>query len=343
MVKRIVVIAVLVALGCSSKEKSFNYSEVEIETVFSDSVSIRAIEFLDDNTLAFAGNNGVYGSIDVRTNTVRTNVQKFDSILPEFRAIAHTKNDFFMLSVASPALLYKTGEKGKMELVYSEEGEDVFYDSMKFWNDREGIAIGDGADGCLSIIVTRDGGNNWMKIPCDSLPSLYGVVGAYAASNTNIEIIGDKCWIMTSMEDLLFSEDKGKTWTAIKTPILITELFQGIYSIDFYDENLGYGIGGSFKVTDVKKSNKISTSDGGKTWELIAEGQEPGYKSCVQFIPNSGGKDMVAVGFTGISYSKDGGHTWKSLSEEGFYSIRFLNDSIAYAAGKNKIARLVFK
>ncbi|KQC28757.1 WD40/YVTN/BNR-like repeat-containing protein [Flagellimonas eckloniae] len=343
MVKKIVIIVVLVALGCSSKNKSFNYSEVEIATVFSDSVSIRAIEFLDDNTLAFAGNNGVYGSIDVRTNTVRANVQKFDSILPEFRAIAHTKNDFFMLSVASPALLYKTGEKGKMELVYSEEGEGVFYDSMKFWNDREGIAIGDGADGCLSIIITRDGGKNWMKIPCDSLPNLEESVGAYAASNTNIEIVGDKCWIMTSIEYTLFSEDRGKTWAAIKTPILMTELFQGIYSIDFYNGNLGYGIGGSFKVTDVKKSNKIITVDGGKTWELIAEGQEPGYKSCVQFIPKSGGKDMVAVGFTGVSYSKDGGHNWESLSEEGFYTIRFLNSSTAYAAGKNKIAKLVFK
>lgn len=343
MAKTIVIIVALVVLGCSSKEKSSNYSAVEIATVYSDSVSIRAIEFLDSHTLAFAGSNGIYGSVDTRTNTVRANIQKFDTIFPEFRAVAHTKTDFFMLSVANPALLYKTGKKGKMELVYKEEGEGVFYDSMKFWNDREGIAIGDGVNGCLSIIVTRDGGNNWTKIPCDSLPNLYESVGAYAASNTNIEIIGDKCWVMTSIEYTLFSEDKGKTWTEIETPILITELFQGIYSIDFYDENLGYGIGGSFKVTDLKESNKIITYDGGKTWELIADGQEPGYKSCVQFIPNSGGKDIIAVGFTGISYTNDGGHTWKSLSEEGFYSIRFLNDSIAYAAGKNKIARLVFK
>ncbi|MEO9511462.1 MAG: oxidoreductase [Flavobacteriaceae bacterium] len=343
MTKTTIIIMALVLLGCSSKEKSANYSSVAIETVFSDSIRIRAIEFLDDQTLAFAGNKGVYGSIDVRTNTVRTNVQKFDSILPEFRAVAHTKNDFFMLSVATPALLYKTGEKGKMELVYKEEGEGVFYDSMRFWNDLEGIAIGDGANGCLSIIITRDGGNNWVKVPCDSLPSLDGSVGAYAASNTNIEIVGDTCWIITAMEDLLFSEDKGKTWTAIEIPILITEPYQGIYSIDFYDENLGYGIGGSFEFSDLKKSNKMITTDGGETWELIAEGQEPGYKSCVQFMPNSGGKDMVAVGFTGISYSNNGGHTWKSLSEEGFYTIRFLNSSTAYAAGKNRIARLVFK
>jgi photosystem II stability/assembly factor-like uncharacterized protein len=38
-----------------------------------------------------------------------------------------------------------------------------FYDSMKFWNKNEGIAMGDLND-CLSIIITRDGGNTWNKV-----------------------------------------------------------------------------------------------------------------------------------------------------------------------------------
>jgi hypothetical protein len=52
---------------------------------------------------------------------------------------------------------------------------------------------------------------------------------------------------------------------------------------------------------------------------------------------------LVALGFTGISYSSDGGGSWKQLSEEPFFTLRFLNDSTAYAAGSNKIAKLVFK
>ena len=39
----------------------------------------------------------------------------------------------------------------------------------------------------------------------------------------------------------------------------------------------------------------------------------------------------------------DIGKTWKRLSDESFYTIRFLNDSIAYAAGKNRIAKLTFR
>ncbi len=337
-------LAALVFLaGCQSRLKSHEYTSIAIETVFEDSVSIRAITFLDDNTLAFAGSGGVYGTVDVTSGRVRSNVMKYHTSIPEFRAIGHTTNDFFMLSVANPALLYKTGDAGKMELVYKEEGEKVFYDALKFWNDQEGIAIGDATDGCLSIIITRDGGTTWNKLSCSQLPEPIANEGAFAASNTNIDIIGEHTWVATSVGRVLFSADKGLTWKVVKTPIINTTDSQGIYSIDFYDKKNGYGIGGDYTQPNLNKANKIVTTDGGGTWLPAADGKIPGYKSCVQYIPNSGAEDLVAVGFTGISYSNDRGATWSELSKEGFYTIRFLNENTAYAAGKNRIARLTFE
>ncbi|MEZ4971182.1 MAG: hypothetical protein R2814_16255 [Flavobacteriaceae bacterium] len=58
--------------------------------------------------------------------------------------------------------------------------------------------------------------------------------------------------------------------------------------------------------------------DGGKTWKLIANGKLPNYRSCVQFIPNSKGKSLIAIGFEGIAYSYDQGETWKQLSMNPF-------------------------
>ena len=330
-------------LSCKSKQQSHDYKKITIETIFTDSVSIRAIEFLDSNTLAFAGSNGIYGSVTVATNSVRTNIQHYDSVTPAFRAVAHTGNDFFMLSVVNPALLYKTGVNGQMELVYKEDGDGVFYDAMKFWNNKEGIAVGDSVDGCLSIIITRDGGANWTKLSCNRLPEVIEAEGAFAASNTNIEIVGDKTWIATTAGRIYYSDDKGYTWSIMQTPIINEKDTQGIYSLDFYDENLGYAIGGDFTEPEASLANKIKTIDGGLTWQTVADNEPPGYKSCVQYIPNSGGEDLVAIGFTGISYSKDTGTTWRQLSKESFYTIRFLNDSVAYAAGKNRIAKLVFR
>ena len=334
---------VLVITGCSEKEKPQPFSSITVKNVFEDSVSIRAIEFLDNRTLAFAGSKGVYGTLDVPSGKVRTATMEFEGKIPEFRAVAHTSSDFFMLSVASPALLYKTGDGGRMELVYKEEGEHVFYDAMTFWNDNEGIAVGDGSDGCMAILITRNSGHSWKKIPCEALPKFEGEVGAYAASNTNIEIKGDKTWIATSKEQMLFSPDKGKTWELMVTPIQLIDEYHGIYSLDFYDEDLGFAIGGDFSKPEVNTYNKLKTLDGGQHWELVAQNTVPGYKSCVQFVPNSEGRGLVAVGFTGIDYAKDGGENWIHLSDESFYTLRFLNDSVVYAAGRNRIARLEFQ
>lgn len=327
--------------SCTESKEQNPFTSVEIETLYQDSLSIRAIELMG-NSLAFAANKGTFGTVDLATAKVRGNVEKYHTTIPEFRAVAHTSIDFFMLSVGNPALLYKTGDKGRMELVYMEEDDAVFYDAMTFWNDKEGIAIGDTMDGCLSIIITRDGGASWNKLPCSNLPDGIEGEGAFAASNTNIVVKGNKTWVATTKR-ILYSGDKGATWEAYKTPIQKEQPTQGIYSIDFYDENLGFAIGGDYTKPENNIANKAITRDGGLTWDLIADGQNPSYKSCVQFVPNSKGNGIVALGFTGISYSSDTGKTWKTLSDASFYTIRFQNDSVAYAAGKNRIAKLIFR
>ena len=325
-------------------QPEIEYTSVVIEPILeNDSLSIRAIEIIGNN-LAFAANNATFGMYNFNNKSWRTNTQKYDTLVPEFRAVASTDNDFFMLSVGSPALLYKTGDSGAMELVYKEEHEKAFYDAMAFWNNEEGIAMGDPTDNCISIIITRDGGKTWEKLKCYILPEVIEGEAAFAASNSNIAIEGDNTWILTGgmKSRIYFSPDKGKTWEIYNTPLIEGGATTGGYSIDFYDENFGIIIGGDYTKPDGNTGNKAITKDGGKTWELIAEGQEPGYKSSVRFVPNSGGEKIIATGFSGISYSKDSGKTWEEISKEGFYTLRFKNDSVAYAAGKGRISKLTF-
>ena len=331
------------------KEKTIvihDFNRVEIEDIHTDStLSIRAIELLNDGSLAFAANNNVFGLYNAPAKQFVVSIQKQDSLDLEFRAVGHNSTDFFMLNVGNPALLYKTGTRGAMELVYREDHDNVFYDAMNFWNDKEGIAMGDPTDGCLSIIITRDGGTTWNKLSCDKLPELNEGEAAFAASNTNIAIIGDKAWIATGglSSRVFYSSDKGNTWEVYETPIIQGEATTGMYSIDFYDENIGYAIGGDYTKPENYDSNTIKTVDGGKTWKLAAKGELPDYRSCVQYIPYKKGKEIAAVGFRGISVSKDGGEHWKKISDESYFTIRFLNDSIAYAAGRGRISRLTFK
>jgi ABC-type oligopeptide transport system ATPase subunit len=166
---------------------------------------------------------------------------------------------------------------------------------------------------------------------------------AAATAVGNIAIVGDNTWVATTSGRVYYSPDKGKTWEVFITPIIKEKETEGIYSIDFYDELNGFAIGGDYTKPDDNIANKIRTNDGGKTWELVAQNQNPGYRSCIQYIPNRNGKELIAIGFKGIDYSNDSGSTWKHLSDENFFTIRFLNDSIAYAAGAGRISKLTFR
>ena len=333
-------------ISCEEKQSFIprDFNSIEMETILEDSLlSIRAIDILDDESLSFAANNGTYGLYNPSKKSWQVSKQEYDSLQLEFRSVAHNSSDFFMLSVGSPSMLFKTGNQGSMDLVYFEEHPKAFYDSMAFWNDQEGIAIGDTTDNCLSIIITRDGGNTWKKLSCNELPSGKADEGAFAASNTNIAIIGDNTWIATTAGRIYYSKDRGLNWEVFETPIVKDKETEGIYSIHFYDDMNGFAIGGDYTNPDDNLANKMKTVDGGKTWQLVAEGHTPSYRSCVQYIPNREGKELVSVGFNGIDFSNDGGNSWKSLSKEGFYTIRFLNDSVAYAAGQRRISKLTFK
>lgn len=347
---RIVVVLLVFLVFCScKKEGQFiprDISKVDIETILQDSLlSIRAIEILDDGSLAFAANSNTYGLYNSNDGKWSLSKQVYDTLNVSFRAVAHTSTDFFMLSIANPGLLYMTGDNGKMRVVYKEGHEKVFYDSMDFWNDEEGIAIGDPTEDCMSIIITRDSGDTWTKLSCDKLPEAKEGEAAFAASDTNIAIVGDQTWVATGGKSsrVLYSPDKGETWQVFETPIVQGTATTGMYSIDFYDELNGFAIGGDYTKSEDNIANKILTKDGGITWQVVASGQNPGYRSCVQYIPSREGKELVAIGFKGIDYSSDGGYQWKHLSDEGFYTIRFLNDSVAYAAGKGRISKLTFR
>lgn len=333
-------------ISCMSKTAP-DFSRVEITPVFTDSLSIRAIVPVDETSVWFAANAGKVGLIDDHTPKLAT-IKYQDSLL-HFRAIAKTKNAVFVLSIANPAVLYKIGVSGKeatnIEEVYVEVDENVFYDSMKFFNDKDGIAMGDPTAGCLSIIITNDGGTTWTKILCNKLPEVTKGEAAFAASNSNISIVNNHVWIATGGKRarVFHSGDKGATWEVFNTPIIQGNTMTGIYSIAFYDEKLGVVFGGDWDAKMFNEGNKAITHDGGKTWSLISNGAGPGYRSSVKFVPNTKGQGLVAVGSPGISYSNDQGESWKELSTEGFYAIEFVNDTLAFASGTNKISKLVFK
>jgi photosystem II stability/assembly factor-like uncharacterized protein len=341
-----ILLLLMVSLGLiSCKSNQIIYTSVKIDTLFTDKISIRPISISEDKVFYAADNNRV-GVIDLNKNSRNEYVIEKDNLKLEFRSIAQTSSSIFIANVGNPAFIYKfSKDLQQKELVYEEHNEKVFYDSMQFWNDQEGIAIGDPIENCFCMLITRNGGATWTKVTCSNLPDLAEGEAAFAASNTNIVIKGGKTWIVSGGKKarVFFSSDKGKTWSVNNSPVIQGEAMTGIFTADFYNEKIGFIAGGNYEKPNQNFGNKALTTNGGKTWDLVSENQGFGYASCVQFVPDSKGKQLVSVGANGIYYSSDKGNSWKQFSSDSsLLTIRFINKSTAIAAGKDKMVRLDF-
>jgi photosystem II stability/assembly factor-like uncharacterized protein len=336
----------LLMISCAKQYVPRNIDAVEIEEFKLEGTSIRAIIAIDEHKVAYAGSNGMFGfKTDKEVSSNAQIIQYQDSIIPNFRSLAFNGTDFFVLSIENPALLYKISE-GEYFLVYKEEHEKVFYDAMHFFDDNShGIAVGDPTENCASIILTADAGKTWNKIPCEFLPEFEEGEAFFAASNTNIKTIGSTVWIASggTKARILKSDDFGQTWQIFDTPIIQGIGPQGIYAMDFVDATNGIIIGGDYSKPLENKANKAITKDGGKTWNLVANNQNPNYKSGVKYVPNTQGKEVFAVGKTGVSFSNDGGISWKDVSSESYFAIQFVDENTAWLSGNEKIGKLILK
>ncbi|RXR19047.1 oxidoreductase [Flavobacterium amnicola] len=339
----------LFMISCSSSKKtvdSFNYSKIEIDTLLNQKMSSRAL-LVDGNKVWFGATGNKFGFVNLTTKEHKIIEVGNVDLKIDFRSIAQTPNAVFVASVANPGLIYKIDKDlGKIELVYEEKHEKVFYDSMLFMNDNEGIVIGDPTENCPSIVITNNGGDTWRKLSCSNLPNFDEGEAFFAASNTNI-MYRNNTLIMVSggkKSRVYTSKDKGKTWQTFETPIVQGSAMTGAFTADFYNERIGIIAGGDYEKPQQNNTNKAITKDGGKTWQLMAENQGFGYASCIQFVPKSKGKCLLEMGANGIFYSNDSAKSWTQLApDKDFIAFRFVDEKTVVASGKNRIVSIHLK
>ncbi|MBS1763892.1 MAG: oxidoreductase [Bacteroidetes bacterium] len=233
-------------------------------------LSIRALQACSEHTVWFAANNGVYGFTRDGGKTWHTDSLTVDGKAPEFRSLAALNDSTVMLlSIDSPAYLFRTEDYGKTwQLVYTDGRSKIFFDALFFKDTLQGIAVSDPADACFRIITTPDGGKTWQQSPCTALPPAYEGEACFAASNSNLWWQGSHIRLATGGHHsrLFVSDDNGISFTALPAPIISGEELTGIFSIDFANAQTGYIGGGNYMKNDSSIVTLFKTTDGGRHW-----------------------------------------------------------------------------
>lgn len=205
--------------------------------------------------------------------------------------------------------VYKTTDGAKnwtrQPTAFNNEGS--FPDFVHFWNENEGIAVGDSYNGeCFEIYTTNNGGVQWNLVPDANIPAGNGIWTFNV--NKSFRVNGNTIYFKTNLGKILKSTDKGLHWTAINTPYNYTT-----FSFDFKDELNGLAL----LYTAPGSSSLYSTSDGGANWTAI---NTTNYYGDLYYDRINGVYFSYHANY-GMSYSKDNGQNWTILPAFGRLGI----------------------
>ncbi|MGQ0646208.1 MAG: peptidylprolyl isomerase [Gemmatimonadaceae bacterium] len=176
--------------------------------------SLRGLSVVDAQTVWASGSRGTVihssdGGETWRVDTV-PGAARLDlrAIHGRSRSVAHV--------AATAGRIWRTTDGGRTwTLRYQATDTSVFLDAIDFWDDRNGVALGDPMDGRVLILTTTDGGETWRETPVDQRPVAREGEAFFAASGSSMIASGSgDLWLgsggLTSR--LFHSSDRGKTW-----------------------------------------------------------------------------------------------------------------------------------
>lgn len=178
------------------------------------------------------------------------------------------------ISIGDSSRIYRTSDGGNTwSLRYAAVKKGTFFDAIRFWDARHGIAISDPVNGRFLVVTTNDGGDSWQEVPPEALPPALPNEGAFAASGSCLEVNGaNDVWFATgsaSVARVFHSADRGQTWTVSDSPIRAGAASEGIFSVAFRDPMHGVISGGDYQKPTLGGRNVALTSDGGKHWTVV--------------------------------------------------------------------------
>jgi hypothetical protein len=300
--------------------------------------SLRGLSVVSDDVVWVSGSAGSVGrSIDGGENWTWKTVKGFEKT--DFRDIeAFDATTAIIMGIADPAYILKTTDGGQnWKVVFTDTTKGMFLDAMEFWDEQNGIVIGDPIGDKIFIARTSDAGESWKGIPTENNPTADKGEAFFASSGTNVRKLDkqEAVFVSGGLRARLFIRDK-----KIELPILQGKESTGANSIAVKNKERFIVVGGDFTAKDDTIKNCVITMDGGETFTEPVVGPH-GYRSCVEYL---GKKNWISCGLNGVDYSGDEGQNWAWISKESFHAVRKAKrgKSVFFSGGGGRIGKLVY-
>jgi photosystem II stability/assembly factor-like uncharacterized protein len=302
--------------------------------------SLRGVSVADDRTAWASGSKGtVLRTLDGGATWSLLPVPGEETT--DFRDIeAFGPDEAVIMGIGRPAKIFKTTDGGKnWTRTFADDSPGMFLDGLAFFDEKNGLAVGDPIDGRFYLIGTTDGGATWAPLTPGSRPAALEGEAAFAASGTSLAVMkGGRIWLSTggSASRVWRSEDRGRYWEPVSSALLEGTSSAGGFSVAFLDARTGITVGGDYKAEAAAAGNAAVSVNGGRTWTPITDRRPGGFREAVAFVPGTRPPLAVAVGPSGSDLSLDLGNTWTPIvTPAGFHALAFAKKGRAgWAVGR---------
>lgn len=299
--------------------------------------SLRGLSVVNDRTVWVSGSNGKVGrSLDGGSTWDWLTVTGFEKT--DFRDIeAFSESTAIIMGIAEPARILRTTDGGKSwQVVFENSQKGMFLDAMDFFNDKDGMVIGDPVNNHFFLAKTSNGGKSWQTVPEQNSPKADSGEACFASSGTNIRMRSKKEAVFIT-GGLVSNVVEQNTKTAL--PLLSGKESTGANSIAINNKNTWMVVGGDFTDKDGINKNAAIRVSGGNQWTSPTI-PPTGYRSAVEFLEK---KQWITCGLNGVDITNDDGKTFTNISKEGFHVVRKAKKgkAVFFAGNGGRIGKLV--
>ncbi|MFM1876218.1 MAG: hypothetical protein RL266_1955 [Bacteroidota bacterium] len=328
---------VLGLFSCQNQADKVSVPQIQVHERAAKA-NIRGLYLVNDSIGWASGTGGTFLRMTDGENWVADSIDGYTHL--DFRDVhAFDANTALLMAAGEEGRILRTEDGGLSWVeVYTRLDSGIFLDGMDFQG-TIGYCFGDPMDGKFVVLRSEDQGKTWTEISTDKLPLALAKEAGFAASGTGV-LITEKMRIVATGGDsvarVMRTYPGQDSWEFFNTPIRSAE---GCGTFSLCEGNqVIVAVGGCYLDSTSSEANCAVSEDWGETWQLIAENQPRGYRSCVAASTDK--KLLVTCGRTGVDYSVDNGYNWISLSDDGYYTCA-LADSTGWLMGKRgKMAKL---